>query len=138
MTSTHRIVSSCTLSLCLTLTSCAGLGINYPGANTNPSMKPPGQSSLANRSGNITAAQARALAAASGLTGQRALPPGIARNLARGKALPPGIAKKALPQSMLSGLPSIDDHEWVQIGRDLALVAIGTLIVVEILDNVFQ
>jgi hypothetical protein len=39
---------------------------------------------------------------------------------------------------MLAGLPEIPDHEWRIAGRDLILIAIGTLIVVEILEDVFD
>lgn len=86
----------------------------------------------------ISIAEARELAQISGLTGRQSLPPGIARNLGRGKALPPGIAKQVVPGAMLSRLPRIEDHEWVMVGTDLVLVAVGTAIVVSILDEVFQ
>jgi hypothetical protein len=131
-------LSICALSLTLGLSSCAELGLYYPAGNSNPHMGSVSQSHQSNLPSNISKAQARALAVNNGLTGQRALPPGIARNLAKGKALPPGIAKQLLPQSMLGGLPSIEDHEWMQMGTDLVLIAIGTMIVVEILDGVFQ
>ncbi len=91
------------------------------------------------RSANsISAAEARRLAVANGLTGYKSLPPGIAKNLARGKPLPPGIARRAVPGGMLGSLPQIDGHEWQVSGRDLILIAIGTLVVVEILQNVFE
>ena len=59
---------------------------------------------------DISYTTARALAVNYGLTGYKALPPGIAKNLARGKPLPPGIAKKngacldAQPITLLSWL----------------------------------
>lgn len=87
---------------------------------------------------SITAAEARRLAIANGLTGYKPLPPGIAKNLARGKPLPPGIARTRVPGGMLGSLPQIDGHEWQISGRDLILIAIGTLIVVEVLENVFE
>jgi hypothetical protein len=87
---------------------------------------------------SITAGDARRLAMANGLTGYRALPPGIARNLARGKPLPPGIARQVVPGGMLAGLPRLDGHEWRITGTDLVLIALGTLIVVEVLEDVFQ
>jgi hypothetical protein len=125
---------------CNLLVSCAELGIQMPRSG-NPSA---GGGNQGNGRGNaeasvtITAGDARRIARDLGLTGYRSLPPGIARNLARGKALPPGIAKQYPPQNMLSRLPVIAGHEWQITGRDLVLIAIGTLIVVEILDDVFS
>ena len=128
------------LACCTLLVSCAELGIQLPRSG-NPS-------SLGGNQGNgrgnaevsvtITAGDARRIARELGLTGYRPLPPGIARNLARGKALPPGIAKQYPPQNMLARLPDIADHEWQVTGRDLVLIAIGTLIVVDILEDVFD
>ena len=65
------------------------------------------------------------------------LPPGIAKNLARGKPLPPGIAKRTLPPGLLGRLPARPGYEWVAVGRDVALVAIATGIVTDILSDVF-
>lgn len=42
------------------------------------------------------------------------------------------------PERMLADLPVIRDHEWRIAGRDLVLIAIGTLIVAEILEDVFE
>lgn len=70
--------------------------------------------------------------------GAKPLPPGIAKNLARGKPLPPGIAKRYSDPLVLPYLPRVDGHEWHQVGRDLVLVAIGTYLVVEILEAVFD
>lgn len=86
----------------------------------------------------ISVAEARRLAVANGLTGYKPLPPGIAKNLARGKPLPPGIARTRMPADMMNALPQIEGHEWRISGRDLVLIAIGTLVVVEILENVFE
>ena len=121
------------------LGGCAELGIELPRAGMpEASTNNPG---AANRSpvaeASITAAQARRLARELGLTGFRPLPPGIARNLARGKALPPGIAKRCPPLAMLDRLPRIAGHEWQIAGTDLVLVAIATLIVIDILEDVF-
>jgi hypothetical protein len=97
-----------------------------------------GGNQRAAQSSRISAAEARRLAVANGLTGYKRLPPGIAKNLARGKPLPPGIARTRVPGGMLNSLPRIEGHEWQISGRDLLLVAIGTLIVVEVLQNVFE
>ena len=86
----------------------------------------------------ITVGDARRLATRYELTGAKPLPPGIARNLARGKPLPPGIAKTRLPDPFIHDLPHHDGYEWQRVGRDLVLVAIGTLIVAEILERVFD
>ena len=96
------------------------------------------QRAAQSQSGRITAAEARRLAVANGLTGYKRLPPGIAKNLARGKPLPPGIARTRVPGGMLNSLPRVEGHEWQISGRDLILIAIGTLIVVEVLQNVFE
>ncbi len=133
------------LLLCL-LTACAAFP--EPQRRTTPVMGQVVQRS--NNSGNIrqsvsqarrstiTAAEARRLAVANGLTGYKRLPPGIAKNLARGKPLPPGIARTRVPGGMLGSLPDVDGHEWQISGRDLILIAVGTLIVVEVLQNVFE
>ncbi|HEY0963977.1 MAG TPA: anti-virulence regulator CigR family protein [Pseudomonadales bacterium] len=129
-------------ALCLAVAAvggCAELGLYAPA--------PPRMTGQVVAAGNvrntavrasITVGEARRLAVANGLTGYRALPPGIARNLARGKPLPPGIARKMVPGDMLAGLPRVDGHEWRITGTDLVLIAIGTLIVVEVLDDVFR
>ncbi|KRW62449.1 anti-virulence regulator CigR family protein [Pseudomonas sp. TTU2014-080ASC] len=67
----------------------------------------------------------------------QALPPGIAKNLARGKPLPPGIAKN-FDSRLLSQLPHYDGYEWKQLGTDVALVAITTGIIYEVLRNVID
>ena len=83
-------------------------------------------------------AEIRQLAVNNNMTGYQGLPPGIQRNLARGKALPPGIAKKQLPPQMNSALPVVVGHVWQIVGQDLLLVEAGTLLVVEILNNIFE
>jgi Ni/Co efflux regulator RcnB len=70
--------------------------------------------------------------------GYKPLPPGIRKNLARGKPLPPGIAMKAPPPRYIERLPRYEGYEWRVYGTDLVLVAIGTAIVADILNGVFQ
>lgn len=70
--------------------------------------------------------------------GAKPLPPGIRKNLARGKPLPPGIAKQAVPGPLLYKLPKVDGHDWVRVGTTLVLVGAATLVVKEIIDNVFD
>jgi len=86
----------------------------------------------------ITVGDARRLATQYELTGAKPLPPGIAKNLARGKPLPPGIARTRLPDPFLHELPHHEGYEWQRVGRDLVLVVVGTLIVAEILEHVFD
>lgn len=81
---------------------------------------------------------ARNLAVSQGLTGFSALPPGIQKNLARGKPLPPGIAKKSVPGPMLAQLPQYRGYEWRITGTDLVLVNLATLVIAEVLHNVFD
>lgn len=82
--------------------------------------------------------QARSLAVQRGYTGYKSLLPGIRKNLARGKPLPPGIAKKAAPPALLRQLPQRPGYEWQVCGTDLVLVAVGTLIVAEVLKSVLD
>jgi hypothetical protein len=70
--------------------------------------------------------------------GAKPLPPGIRKNLARGKPLPPGIAKQMVPGPLLVKLPKVDGHDWLRVGTTLVLVAAATLIVKEIIENVFD
>lgn len=70
--------------------------------------------------------------------GAKPLPPGIRKNLARGKPLPPGIAKQAVPGPLLYQLPKVDGHDWIRVGTTLVLVAAATLVVKEIVENVFD
>jgi hypothetical protein len=86
----------------------------------------------------ISVEQARSYAVQGGFTGYKPLPPGIRKNLARGKPLPPGIAKKAAPAALLRQLPQRPGYEWQVCGTDLVLVAVGTLIVAEVLKSVFD
>jgi len=125
------------LSLSLVLSSCAELGIYEPGRRGpgGPPGQPGAEVSVAV---TISVGEARALAVRHQLTGMRALPPGIRRNLARGKPLPPGIARQVVPQGMRVDLPVIEGHEWRIAGRDLILIALGTLVVAEILEDVFS
>lgn len=93
-------------------------------------------------SGRITAGisfgDARQVATRHGMTGAKPLPPGIRKNLARGKPLPPGIAKSHMSGAFVSDLPRHDGYEWRQAGVDLVLVASGSLVISDIIENVFD
>jgi hypothetical protein len=86
----------------------------------------------------ISFGDAHRLAGQYGLTNAKPLPPGIAKNLARGKPMPPGIAKTRMPDSFIHQLPRHDGYEWRQAGLDLVLVAVGTLVISDILEGVFE
>jgi len=86
----------------------------------------------------ISAGDARRLAADHGLTGMKPLPPGIRKNLARGKPMPPGIAKTRLPNSYVNQLPRYDGYEWQQAGSDLLLVVMGSMVIADVLEGVFD
>lgn len=92
----------------------------------------------ANVNFTVSFGNVRPLAIEYGLTGYQGLPPGIAKQVSRGKPLPPGIAKKSLPAGFTSQLPVYVGYEWKISGRDLLLVAVGTAIVAEVIENVFE
>ncbi|HGN0868501.1 anti-virulence regulator CigR family protein [Providencia sp. JUb39] len=91
-----------------------------------------------NISFSVNFGNVRPLAIEYGLTGYKGLPPGIAKQVRRGKPLPPGIAKKVLPSKFIHQLPVYAGYEWKMSGKDLILVAIGTAVVAEIIENVFE
>ena len=89
-------------------------------------------------SAGISFGDARRLAVDQGLTGMKPLPPGIRKNLARGKPMPPGIAKTRMPNSYINQLPRHQGYQWQQAGSDLLLVVIGSLIIADVLEGVFD
>lgn len=91
-----------------------------------------------NVTAGISFGQARELAVSYQQTGYQQLPPGIRKNLARGKPLPPGIAKKLGHSQMLSQLPQHEGYQWQVCGSDLVLVSIATMVVADILTDVFR
>ncbi|MDR2893717.1 MAG: anti-virulence regulator CigR family protein [Deltaproteobacteria bacterium] len=86
----------------------------------------------------ITALAAQDIARSNNLIGYEPLPPGIQKNLMRGKPLPPGIAKKNVSAKMLRQLPVHPGYEWRVAGRDLVLVGTATMIVADVLHDVFD
>jgi hypothetical protein len=86
----------------------------------------------------ISFGDARRLATRYDLTGSKPLPPGIRKNLARGKPMPPGIQKTRMPDSFISQLPRHEGYEWQQAGSDLVLVVIGSLVISDVLEGVFD
>lgn len=65
----------------------------------------------------------------------RPLPPGQMRQLARGRPLPPGLQRQALPPTLIAQLPPRPGYEYVAIGTSIALIAIGTGVVADILSG---
>ena len=89
-------------------------------------------------SAGISVGDARRMAVNEGLTGMKPLPPGIRKNLARGKPMPPGIAKTRMPGAYVNQLPRHDGYEWLQAGSDLVLVVTGSLVISDVLEDVFR
>ncbi|RON42694.1 anti-virulence regulator CigR family protein [Pseudomonas frederiksbergensis] len=63
-------------------------------------------------------------------------PPGI--RLERGRPLPHGYYGERLDNRALSHLPYYQGYEWRRAGGDIVLIAVGTGIVYEVLDNVLN
>ena len=124
----------------LLLSACTEFGTYFPppgSAGPGNSTPQRGNPSVVVTAG-ISVVDAKKLAAANNLTGLRTLPPGIRRNLQRGRPLPRGISRQVMPEAVLVELPRHPGHEWRIAGRDLVLIAVGTLIVVDILNDVFE
>lgn len=62
-------------------------------------------------------------------------PPNV--HIERGHPLPHGYGRR-LDSRALEQLPRYDGYEWRRVGTDVVLVAIGTGLVYEILDNVLN
>src|SRR5262245_33894439 len=67
-----------------------------------------------------------------------ALPPDIAKDYVRGEVLPLGIEKKVLPWGLMKRLPLRIGCEYAQIGRDVVLIDTETLVVVDIMKDIFN
>ena len=66
-----------------------------------------------------------------------ALPPGIQRRLARGRRLPPGIAKKVyLPEQVNEQIDLNEDIRIIVVGRDVAVVAPVTDLIIDVIRDV--
>lgn len=63
------------------------------------------------------------------------LPPNI--HVERGRPLPRGYGRP-LDAAALRHLPHYDGYQWRRLGSDVVLVAVGTGLVYEILDNVLN
>ena len=67
------------------------------------------------------------------------LPPGQAKQWTRAQPLPPGLAFHDLPPDLLRRLPPPPPrHRYVQIAGDILLIAIGTSMVVDAVEDIFR
>jgi len=64
------------------------------------------------------------------------MPPGQAKKWAIGKPLPPGVVYYNLPQPVLVQLgPPPPNHRYVRVAQDILLLATGTAMVVDAIDD---
>lgn len=87
---------------------------------------------------NLNFGSVRPIAVDNGITGYGQLPYGIAKQVIIGRPLPPGIAKRRLPRHFESRLPAYEGYEWRMSGRDLMLLAVGSAVVIKVIENVFE
>lgn len=66
------------------------------------------------------------------------LPSEVAREFVRGKPLPRGAQAAALPRPLLARLPARQGYDYVRVGDDVALIDVGTRVVVDVIENVFR
>lgn len=66
-----------------------------------------------------------------------ALPPGLVKEYGRGKPLPLGVEKKELPWGLTKRLPLRLGCEYRQVGRDVVIIDKETLLVIDIMKDVF-
>lgn len=64
------------------------------------------------------------------------MPPGLAKKWAIGRPLPAGVVYYDLPPSVLVTLgPPPSGHKFVRVAQDILLLAVGTGMVVDAIDN---
>ena len=74
-----------------------------------------------------------------GLAKKGGLPPGQARSWQRGRVLPAGVVYYALPRSLELVLgPPPAGHRYVRVATDILLLAIGTGLVVDALEDLVR
>lgn len=86
----------------------------------------------------IDHSRARSLALADKMHGYQPLPDSVRKSIRLGRPLPPLAKPLPVPEHMRKNLPPHPGYEWRITGRDLVLVAVGSLIVYEIFTNVFD
>jgi len=72
-----------------------------------------------------------------GLAKRQSLPPGLQRQLERNGTLPPGLTRNRLPQDLRVRLPGREDLEFLVIDNEIVLVAAATLLIIDVLFDVF-
>ncbi|MDL2259361.1 anti-virulence regulator CigR family protein, partial [Deltaproteobacteria bacterium OttesenSCG-928-K17] len=72
------------------------------------------------------------------LTGYKAVPKNYRQKMVKGRPLPSKVKHRPVPGPMRHRLPAYRGYEWHMVGRDLVLVAVGTLVIYEIFQNVFD
>lgn len=82
--------------------------------------------------------RARDIAKAGHIGGYKSLPPDVKRNMIPGRPIPNHVEIRHVPPAMYDRLPRHDGYEWRIAGSDLILVVAGTLIIHEIIENVFS
>jgi Ni/Co efflux regulator RcnB len=91
--------------------------------------------------GDYYGTQARAGKCPPGLAkkGNGCLPPGQARKWAKGRPLPADLRYYDLPHDLLVRLPAPPPrHRYVQIAGDVLLIAIGTSMVVDAVEDIMR
>lgn len=67
------------------------------------------------------------------------LPPGQAKKWAAGKPLPSDLKYSKLPPDLLKRLPPVPrDHEYVRIAGDVLLIAVGTRMVIDAVEDILR
>jgi len=67
------------------------------------------------------------------------MPPGLAKQWQRGRPLPPGVVFHDLPREILLRLPPPPPHHrFVRIAGDILLIAIGTSIVLDAIEDIMH
>ena len=87
------------------------------------------------------AAQVRAGKCPPGLTKKQngCLPPGQAKKWVRGKPLPSDVVYRDLPPDLLRRLPPPPSrHRYVEVAGDVLMIAVGTGLVVDAIDDLMR
>lgn len=90
---------------------------------------------------NYYGAQAKAGHCPPGLAkkGNGCMPPGQAKKWSKGHALPAGVAYYPLPSDLLRRLPPPPpNHRYVQVAGDVLMIAVGTSMVVDALEDILR
>ena len=90
------------------------------------------------KSVGIDQSRARKMARDHKLTGYKPLSGKYQRQMVKGRPLPSRIEHRPVPAPMRHRLPVHHGCEWQVVGRDLVLVAVGSLVIYEIFQNVFD